>query len=125
MRILVTLGLAIALFWVAASFFMLQSAEDHADPNFACSSATALLGVWRSQRVIDRIGNDGRDVRVLIDRSTWAGRLTKKNRIDIGMAAWCQVQAMGKGGRVIIHDTYGGVLGEVVDGKWSSKLFGE
>lgn len=125
MRILVSLALAIALFWVAVSVFMLQSAEKHADPNFPCSNATALLGLWRSQRVIGRIGNDGRDVRVLIDRSTWAGRLTRKNRIDIGMAAWCQVQAMGKGGRVIIHDTYGGVLGEVVDGKWSSKLFGE
>lgn len=125
MRILVSLALAVALFWVAVSFFMLQSAEKHADPSFPCSSATALLGLWRSQRVIDRIGNDGRDVRVLINRSTWAGRLTKKNRIDIGMAAWCQVQVMGKGGRVIIHDMYGGVLGEVVDGQWSSKLFGE
>lgn len=125
MRILVTLALTIALFWIAVSFFMLRSGEEHADPNFACGSATALLGLWRSQRVIDRIGNDGRDVRVLIDRSTWAGRLSRKNRIDIGMAAWCQVQAMGKGGKVIIHDAYGGDLALVVDGKWSSRLFGE
>jgi hypothetical protein len=125
LRVLVTLALAIALFWVAASFFMLRNAENHADPNLPCSSATALLGLWRSQRVIERIGNDGRDVRVLIDRSTWAGRLTKKNRIDIGMAAWCHVQAMGNGGKVIIHDTYGGELGQVAEGKWSSKLFGE
>ena len=125
MRVLVTLTLAVALFWVAASLFILTSAEEHADPNFACSGATALLGLWRSQRVIQRIGNDGRDVSASIDRSTWAVRLTKKNRIDIGMAAWCQVQALGKGGRVVIHDMYGGTLGEVVNGKWPSKLFGE
>lgn len=125
MRILVTLTLAIALFWVAVSVLMLRSEEEHADPNFACSSATALLGLWSSQRVIVQIGNDGRDVSLTIPRTHWVARLTRKSRVDIGMAAWCQVQALGKGGKVIIRDTYGKDLGQVVDGKWSSKLFGE
>jgi hypothetical protein len=125
LRILVTLGLAIALFWVAASFFILQNAKEHADPNFACSSATTLLGLWVSQRVIAQIGDDGRDVTLTIPRAYWVARLTKKSRVDIGMAAWCQVKALGKGGKVMIHDTYGDELGQVVGGKWSSKLFGE
>lgn len=125
MRILVTLALAIAFFWLAVSLIVLRSAEEHADPNFACSSATALLGLWTTQRVIEHVGNDGRNVTVLVTSGGWVNRVGKKARIDIGMAAWCQVQALGKGGKVVIRGTRGEDYGQVVDGKWSSKLFGE
>jgi hypothetical protein len=125
LRFLVSLLVGIALFWLAVSLAITWSAREHADANFACGSATALLGLWTSQRIIEHVGSDGRDVTVLVSGAGWLSRLTKKSRIDIGMAAWCQVKALGKGGKVIIRGNRGEDLGQVVDGKWSSKLFGE
>lgn len=125
MRILVSLAIAVALFWLAVSLIINLNAEKHADPSFACGSATALLGLWSDQRVIEYIGNDNRDVTLTVSSGAWLSRLTKKSRADIGMAAWCQVRAFGKDGKVIVRGNRGEDFGQVVDGKWSSKLAGE
>jgi DMSO/TMAO reductase YedYZ heme-binding membrane subunit len=124
-RILVSLLVGVALFWLVVSFAITWSAKEHADANFACGSATALLGLWTSQKIIVHISNDGRDVTVLVSGASWLSRLTKKSRIDIGMAAWCQVESLGKGGMVKIRGDRGEDLGQVVGGTWSSKLYGE
>jgi hypothetical protein len=125
-RFLAVTAALIVIFWVVVMSMLVRQREAVHDGTAAagCHNEIILLDVWKAQQLVEAIQPQGADIVVTVSRRMW-DRTMRQAQISVGMAAYCHVALANKGGVVRVEDESGRELGRVINGKWSSKLFGE
>lgn len=126
MRFLIVAGLSIIAFFTAVMWLLVHQREAaHAgDATMPCHRESLLLDVMRMQGMLSSVDKRGADIVVGVPRKGW-DRTNRRVQIEIATTAYCYARQARKGGRVYVEDEDGVELGQVVRGKWISKLYSE
>lgn len=89
-----------------------------------CKEENALIDHWKSMNLIRYEKQNGKNRDFFVYDRAWAA-LPRSTQMDIGNAAYCDVERVGKGGVARIDDLGGKELARVADGKWLSWKFPE